>query len=131
MEKPSCGRDSAYSTTTSFPLLSWPTRRGTPPFATTLSDLSDPVFPIDTNLTSGTPPPPQFNPLPASVKEPSKISYNLNLQREIFQEHRARSGLQHQAFYTYAKSIDEKSTIAGGDSRQEVTTIQECHQPGR
>jgi outer membrane receptor protein involved in Fe transport len=164
---------------------------GTPPFATTLSDLTNPVFPIDTNLTNGTPPPPQFNPVPASVKEPSKIQYSLNLQREIVKntvlevayigseshhlqyayemnptiisnglfsggsfsqakrinplyasltayqwgansnynalqvtlKHRSASGLQFQAFYTYSKSIDEKSTIAGGDSRQEVTTI--------
>ena len=141
-------------------------------------------------MAQGAPPPPQFNPLPASVKEPSKIQYNLNLQREIVKNtvlevayigseshhlqyayeqnprvqispgvfaaplqsnltnplyssltayqwgangdynalqvtlrHRAASGLQYQAFYTYSKSIDEKSTIAGGDSRQEVTTI--------
>jgi hypothetical protein len=31
--------------------------------------------------------------------------------------------LQYQAFYTWSKSIDEKSSIAGGDTRQEVTTI--------
>jgi outer membrane receptor protein involved in Fe transport len=163
---------------------------GTPPFFSTLSDLTNPVFPLDTNLTNGAPPPPQFNPLPASVKEPSKIQYNLNLQREIIKntvlevayigseshhlqyayeenptvqispgvfakplqrnrtnplyasltayqwganadynalqvtlKHRSASGLQYQAFYTYSKSIDQKSTIAGGDSRQEVTTI--------
>src|SRR5215472_16275771 len=170
---------------------------GTPPFFSTLSDLTNPVFPLDTNLTNGAPPPPQFNPMPASLKEPSKVSYNLTLQREIVKStvlevayigseshhlqyasemnptlllssgifgdpvrgpgvalqkdrtnplyasltayhwganadynalqvtlrHRSASGLQFQAFYTYSKSIDEKSTIAGGDSRQEVTTI--------
>jgi outer membrane receptor protein involved in Fe transport len=170
---------------------------GTPPFFSTLSDLTNPVFPFDTNLTNGAPPPPQFNPMPASVKEPSKLSYNLTVQREIVKNtvlevayvgseshhlqyayemnptsllpsglfgdpvkgpgvalqkdrtnplyasltayqwganadynalqvtlrHRSASGLQFQAFYTYSKSIDEKSTIAGGDSRQEVTTI--------
>jgi outer membrane receptor protein involved in Fe transport len=160
---------------------------GTPPFFSTLSDLKNPVFPFDTNLTNGPAPPPQFNPMPASVKEPSKVSYNLTLQREIVKNsvlevayigseshhlqyasemnpallnsqgrfvagtrtnplyasltayqwganadynalqvtlrHRSASGLQFQAFYTYSKSIDEKSTIAGGDSRQEVTTI--------
>ena len=163
---------------------------GTPPFFSTLSDLTNPVFPLDTNLTNGAPPPPQFNPLPASVQEPSKIQYNLNVQQEIIRntvlevayigseshhleyayeqnptrqispgvfaasvqsnrtnpnfasltayqwganadynalqvtlKHKSASGLQYQAFYTYSKSIDEKSTIAGGDSRQEVTTI--------
>jgi hypothetical protein len=170
---------------------------GTPPFFSTLSDQTNPVFPFDTNLTNGAPPPPQFNPMPASVKEPSKLSYNLTVQREIVKNtvlevayvgseshhlqyayemnptsllpsglfgdpvkgpgvalqkdrtnplyasltayqwganadynalqvtlrHRSASGLQFQAFYTYSKSIDEKSTIAGGDSRQEVTTI--------
>jgi len=163
----------------------------TPPFATTLSDLTNPVFPIDTNLTNGVAPPPQFNPLPASVNEPGKVSYNLSLQREVVKntvlelaylgseshhlqyayemnptiissglfsggafsqakrinplyasltayqwgansdynalqvtlKHRSASGLQYQAFYTYAKSMDEKSSIAGGDTRQEVTTI--------
>jgi len=170
---------------------------GTPPFFSTLSDLTNPVFPFDTNLVKGAPPPPQFNPMPSSVKEPSKVSYNLSLQREIMKntvlevayigaeshhlqyaaemnptlllpsgvfgdpvkgpgaalqkdrtnplyasltayhwganadynalqvtlKHRSASGLQYQVFYTYSKSIDEKSTIAGGDSRQEVTTI--------
>jgi hypothetical protein len=164
---------------------------GTPPFFSTLSDQyspqNRPVFPFDTNLTNGAPPPPQFNPMPASVKEPSKVSYNLTVQREIVKntvlevayigseshhlqyayemnpalldsnghflkgtrvnplyssltayqwgananynalqvtlKHRSASGLQYQVFYTYSKSIDEKSTIAGGDSRQEVTTI--------
>jgi hypothetical protein len=166
---------------------------GTPPFATTLSDLANPktgyypAFPLDTNVTSGTPPPPQFNPVPASVKEPSKIQYSLNLQREIIKntvlevayigseshhlqyasemnpallnsqglfvagtrtnplyasltayrwgansnynamqvtlKHRSASGLQYQAFYTWSKSMDEKTSIAGGDTRQEVTTI--------
>ena len=166
---------------------------GTPPFATTLSDLVNPktgyypAFPLDTNVTTGAPPPPQFNPMPASLKEPSKIQYNLTLQREIVRNtvlevayigseshhlqyayeknpallnsqglfvagtrtnplfasltayqwgansdynamqvtlrHKSASGLQYQAFYTWSKSLDEKSSIAGGDTRQEVTTI--------
>ena len=33
------------------------------------------------------------------------------------------SGLQYQVAYTYAKSIDEKSTLAGGESRQEPNTV--------
>jgi hypothetical protein len=36
---------------------------------------------------------------------------------------RTASGLQYQAFYTYSKSIDDKSTLAGGESRQEVNTV--------
>src|SRR4029077_11980329 len=60
---------------------------GTPPFFRTLSDLSgpgyNPPFPYDPNLTSGPPPPLQFNVSPATVKDPSKISYNLTLQQQV------------------------------------------------
>ena len=44
---------------------------------------------------------------------------------------RSSSGLQYQAFYTYAKSIDEKSIIAGGESRQEPNTGLDFLNPGR
>src|SRR5439155_24103392 len=40
---------------------------GYPPFFTTLSDLSNPVFPLDTNLTMGAPPPPQFGGFPTGA----------------------------------------------------------------
>src|SRR5436853_5525446 len=57
---------------------------GVPPFFSTLSDLTNPVFPYDTNLTAGPSPPPQFNAYPTgTVKEPSKISYNLTLQQQV------------------------------------------------
>ena len=172
---------------------------GTPPYWTTLSDLTNPVFPYDTNLTTGTPPPFQFNAFPATVREPTKNSYNLTLQQQVMRntvfevayigseshhlqrngewnpiapiggvfpgaasvnacrtqavvvgcrinpnlasitasrwdvnanynalqvtlKRKSSSGLQYQAFYTYAKSIDEKSIIAGGESRQEPNT---------
>src|SRR5438552_3904131 len=56
---------------------------GTPPYWTTLSDLTNPVFPHDTNLTMGPPPPFQFNAFPATVREPTTNSYNLTLQQQI------------------------------------------------
>ena len=165
---------------------------GTPPFFTTLSDLTNPVFPFDTNLTGGPSPPPQFNAYPTgTISEPTKNSYNLTLQQQVMnntvlevayigsQSHhlqrngewnpqtpispgvfpatfkqsnrinpnfasitasrfdvnanynalqvalkrKGASGLQYQVFYTYSKSIDEKSTLAGGESRQEPNTV--------
>ncbi len=172
---------------------------GTPPFFSTLSDLTNPIFPRDTNLTNGPAPPPQFNPLPASIKEASKIQYSLTLQQQLMKDtllevayigseshhlqrageqnptvalspgvfpaafrqsnrinpnfasltayrwdvnadynalqatlkRRSASGLQYQASYTYSKSIDEKSSIAGGDTRQEVTTVLDFLNPAR
>jgi hypothetical protein len=165
---------------------------GIPPFFTTLSDLTNPVFPFDTNLLAGPSPAPQFNAYPTStIKEPVKNSYNLTLQQQVMnntvlelayigsQSHhlqrngewnpptpispgifpatfkqsnrinpnfasitasrfdvnanynalqialkrKGSSGLQYQVFYTYSKSIDEKSTLAGGESRQEPNTV--------
>jgi hypothetical protein len=175
---------------------------GTPPFFSTLSDLTNPVFPRDTNLTNGPAPPPQFNPLPASIKEASKIQYSLTLQQQVMKDtllevayigseshhlqrageqnpavaispgvfpipakglsngprinpnfasltayrwdvnadynalqvtlkRRSASGLQYQGSYTYSKSLDEKSSIAGGDTRQEKTTVLDFLNPGR
>jgi hypothetical protein len=166
---------------------------GVPPFFTTLSDLTNPVFPFDTNLTTGYTAP-QFNAFPTgTISEPTKNSYNLTLQQQVMnntvleiayigsESHRLQrngewnpavpispgvfpipprgqvnaprinplfqsitasrfdananynalqvalkrkgaSGLQYQVFYTYSKSIDEKSTLAGGESRQEPNT---------
>jgi hypothetical protein len=42
---------------------------------------------------------------------------------QVTLKRRTSSGLQYQVFYTYAKSIDEKSTLAGGESRQEPNTV--------
>jgi len=42
---------------------------------------------------------------------------------QISLRRRSSSGLQYQAFYTYSKSIDQKSTLAGGESRQEPNTV--------
>jgi len=42
---------------------------------------------------------------------------------QISLRRRASSGLQYQVFYTFSKSIDQKSTLAGGESRQEVNTV--------
>jgi hypothetical protein len=39
--------------------------------------------------------------------------------------------LQYQIFYTYSKSIDDKSTIAGGESRQEPNTLLDFQNPSR
>ena len=56
---------------------------GTPPFFTTLSDQTNPVFPVDTNLTAGPAPPPQLSPFPTTIEEPSKTQYNLTLQQQV------------------------------------------------
>ena len=182
---------------------------GTPPFFTTLSDLTNPVFPFDTNLTGGPSPPPQFNAYPTgTISEPTKNSYNLTLQQQVMNntvlevayigseshhlqrngewnpiapingvfpaaadanacraktvivgcrinpnfasltvarfdananynalqialKRRGSSGLQYQVFYTYSKSIDTKSTLAGGESRQEPNTVMDFLNPSR
>jgi len=168
---------------------------GIPPFFKTLSDLqgptNQPVFPRDTNLLNGAPPPLQFGSWLATNKEPSKIQYSLTLQQQVMKDtvleaafigseshhlqrngewntpvpispgvfpavfnqanrinpnfgsltvarwdanadydalqitlrRRTASGLQYQLFYTYSKSIDQKSTLAGGESRQEPNTV--------
>ncbi len=180
---------------------------GYPPFFTTLSDLTNPVFPLDTNLTAA--PPPQFGGFPTgAIKEATKNSYNLTLQQQVMNntvlevayigseshhlqrngewnpiapingvfpaaadanacraktvvvgcrinpnfasltvarfdananynalqialKRRGSSGLQYQVFYTYSKSIDTKSTLAGGESRQEPNTVMDFLNPGR
>jgi len=172
---------------------------GMPPYFVTLSDLTGPVFPFDTNLTSGPAPPAQFASWPTSIKEPTKIQYNLTLQQQVMKntvlevayigseshylqrngewnpatpispgvfpakfnaknrinpdyasltvyrwdanadynavqitlKHKTASGLQYQAFYTYSKSIDTKSTLAGGESRQEPNTVLDFLNPAR
>src|SRR5207244_7425910 len=58
---------------------------GSPPFFTTLSDLTNPIFPIDTNLTPGPSPPPQFGAFPRPVEAPTKIHYNATWQHRVLQ----------------------------------------------
>jgi hypothetical protein len=50
---------------------------------------------------------------------------------QITLRRRAASGLQYQAVYTYSKSIDDKSTISGGESRQEPNTVLDFLNPFR
>jgi len=174
----------------------------TPPFFSTLSDLTNPVFPFDTNLTSGYTPP-QFNAYPtATIMEATKNSYNFTVQQQVMNntvlevayigseshhlqrngewnpatpispgvfpipprgqtngprinpnfasitasrfdananynalqvalKRKAASGLQYQVFYTYSKSLDTKSTLAGGESRQEPNTVMDFFNPSR
>jgi hypothetical protein len=172
---------------------------GTPPFWTALSDQTNPVFPIDTNLLAGPAPPFQFSVVPTTIKEPSKIQYNLTLQQQVMNntvlevayigseshqlqrggewnpavplspgvfpavfkqtnrtnpkfasvtaaqfdgnadynalqvtlKRRSASGLQYQVFYTYSKSIDTKSSISGGETRQEPNVVLDSLNPGR
>jgi hypothetical protein len=154
-------------------------------------------------LTNGPLPPLQFNRVPATNKEPAKISYNLTLQQQVMKntvlevaylaseshhlqrngefnapallspgvfpvpgkgqspqdfrvnpkfgsvtaqawntnanynalqvtlKRRSASGLQYQVFYTWSKSIDDKSSIAGGETRQEPNTGLDFFDPGR
>src|SRR5207249_9042701 len=43
---------------------------------------------------------------------------------QVTWKRRSSSGLQYQAFYTYSRSMDEKSLISGGESHLEgVTTL--------
>jgi hypothetical protein len=42
---------------------------------------------------------------------------------QVTLKRRSSNGLQYQVFYTYSKSIDQKSTLAGGESRQEPNTV--------
>jgi hypothetical protein len=39
--------------------------------------------------------------------------------------------LQYQVFYTYSQSLDTKSSIAGGETRQEANTVLDFLNPGR
>src|SRR2546425_12368019 len=46
---------------------------------------------------------------------------NYNALQVTFKR-RSSSGLQYQAFYTYSRSMDEKSLISGGESHLEAVT---------
>ena len=56
---------------------------GIPPFFTSLND-PNPIFPIDTNFTNpNIAPPAQFDEMPATLREPTKIQYTLSLQQQV------------------------------------------------
>ncbi|HYR85012.1 MAG TPA: TonB-dependent receptor [Terriglobia bacterium] len=46
---------------------------------------------------------------------------------QVTLKRRSASGLQYQAAYTYSKSLDTKSSIAGGETRQETVTVLDLH----
>ena len=50
---------------------------------------------------------------------------------QVALKRRGASGLQYQVFYTYSKSLDTKSTLAGGESRQEPNTVMDFVNPSR
>src|SRR5437762_138360 len=50
---------------------------------------------------------------------------------QVALKRKGASGLQYQVFYTYSKSIDTKSTLAGGESRQEPNTVMDFLNPSR
>ena len=50
---------------------------------------------------------------------------------QVIVRRRSTNGLQYQVFYTYSQSIDTKSTIAGGESRQESNTVLDFLNPSR
>src|SRR6202158_5244295 len=53
----------------------------------------------------------------------SRFDANANYNAlQVTLKRRSSSGLQYQVFYTYSKSIDDKSSIAGGETRQEPNT---------
>ena len=49
---------------------------------------------------------------------------------QVIVRRRSANGLQFQVFYTYSHSIDTKSTLAGGESRQEPNTVLDFNNPG-
>ena len=49
---------------------------------------------------------------------------------QVILRRRSANGLQYQVFYTYSKSIDTKSSLAGGETRQEPNTVLDFNNPG-
>jgi hypothetical protein len=73
----------------------------------------------------------RFNPNFGSV---TAYRFDANADYNALQvtlKRKSSSGLQYQVFYTYAKSIDTKSTISGGESRQEPNEVINFLNPGR
>jgi hypothetical protein len=88
------------------------------------------VFPLNF-APNGTPIYNRINPNFASLTT-SRWDGNANYNAlQVTVRRRSASGLQYQVFYTYSKSIDDKSTIAGGESRQEPNTLLDFNNPGR
>ena len=90
--------------------------------------LPDGTFP---NLTSKGIQLNRINPNFASLTV-SRWDVNANYNAlQVTLRRRSVSGLQYQIFYTYSHSIDDKSTIAGGESRQEANTVLDFLNPER
>jgi Carboxypeptidase regulatory-like domain/TonB dependent receptor len=79
-----------------------------------------PTFPGKTRIN------PNFGSLTVSRFD-ANADYNA---LQVTLRRRSVSGLQYQIFYTYSKSIDTKSTLAGGESRQEPNTVLDFNNPG-
>jgi hypothetical protein len=69
---------------------------------------------------------PNFASLPTSRFD-GNADYNA---LQVILRRRSSSGLEYQVFYTYSKSLDTKSIIAGGESRQEPNTVLDFLNPG-
>jgi hypothetical protein len=69
---------------------------------------------------------PNFASLPTSRFD-GNADYNA---LQVILRRKSSSGLQYQVFYTYSKSLDTKSIIAGGESRQEANTVLDFLNPG-
>jgi hypothetical protein len=83
----------------------------------TPTPISPGVFPAVFNQAN------RINPRFASLTV-ARFDVNANYNAlQIALKRRGASGLQYQVAYTYSKSIDEKSTLAGGESRQEPNTV--------
>jgi Carboxypeptidase regulatory-like domain/TonB dependent receptor len=83
----------------------------------TTAPLAPGVFPAVFNQAN------RINPLFGSL---TVARWDANADYDALQvtlKRKTASGLQYQVFYTYSKSIDQKSTLAGGESRQEVNTV--------
>jgi hypothetical protein len=79
--------------------------------------ISPGVFPASFNQNN------RINPLFASLTV-ARFDANSNYNAlQVSLKRKGASGLQYQVAYTYAKSIDTKSTLAGGESRQEPNTV--------
>jgi hypothetical protein len=90
--------------------------------------ISPGVFPIPPKGQSNGP---RINPNFASL---TAYRWDVNADYNALQvtmKRKSASGLQYQASYTYSKSLDEKSSIAGGDTRQEKTTVLDFLNPAR